>query len=279
MRIVRISTEGGSRYGVLDGEMIAVGEDPIGDIAHVLVDTKGFGEWATRGSDRIALADARLLAPIAEPPQFIGVGLNYRDHALESGMPIPEAPITFGFWSNSICGPDEPILLPPFATQVDWEAELAVVIGRPGENIPLDQAMDHVAGFTVVNDVSERKVQSDEGQWGRSKSFNNFKPMGPWITTTDDVGDGSGLRIQLWVNDQLKQSSTTDELVFTVAELVSRLSSSVTLRTGAVISTGTPPGVGHARQPPEYLHHGDEVRIVIERVGELRNPVVGVPHS
>ena len=214
-----------------------------------------------------------MLAPIQAPPQFIGVGLNYRDHAIEAGAPIPISPITFGFLRTAIIGPGDAIIIPPFSSKVDWEAELGIVIGKSGTDISVEDAMDHVAGYVIINDVSERQVQFDEGQWGRSKSFNSFKPLGPWIVTQDELGDASNLKIQLWVNGVLKQSSTTSELIFGVREIVSRLSTSVTLLSGSVISTGTPFGIGHSRVPPEYLKSGDEVSIAIEGLGTLVNPV------
>lgn len=273
MRLVRIGTSDGDRYGLIDDGHVVVAPGPIADLAAVVADLDGFATTTVEHGERIPISAAKLLSPLAECSQFIGVGLNYRDHAIEAGLSIPEAPITFTFWPASICGPGDPIVIPPFSTKVDWEAELAVVIGKGGSDIPLDRAMQHVAGYTIVNDVTDRQIQDDEGQWGRAKSLNTFKPMGPWIVTADELGDGSGLQIELWVNDVLKQSSSTDELVFSVPELVSRLSASATLVPGAVISTGTPPGVGHARTPAEYLTDGDLVRVAVEGIGELVNPV------
>lgn len=244
-----------------------------------LADPRLLQEADSTAEEPLAMDSVQLLAPIPEPPQFLGVGLNYRDHARESGMDIPEQPVTFGFLRNSIVGEGETIRIPPFTSQVDWEAELGIVIGKGGCDIAIDKALDHVAGYTIVNDVSARDIQMSEGQWGRSKSFDSFKPMGPWVTTTDVLGDASGLKISLWVNGELKQSSTTSELIFTVPQLVSLLSQSTTLYPGAVISTGTPHGVGFSRTPPEFLKNSDIVEIEIEGIGRLTNPVVGGPTS
>jgi len=207
---------------------------------------------------------------------LIGIGLNYRDHAIESGLPIPLAPITFALFTTSIIGSGETIIIPPGSIKVDWEAELGVVIGREGRNIPVESAMDHVAGYVVINDVSEREIQSAEGQWGRAKSFDTFKPMGPWLVTCDEVPEPGNLTIELRVNGTVKQSSSTRELIFGVPELVNRLSAYTTLKPGTVISTGTPPGVGQSRTPPEFLRAGDEVSVTVERVGTIINPVVTV---
>ena len=224
-------------------------------------------------SEPVPLETVRLRAPIPNPPQFIGVGLNYRDHAAESGMDTPSAPVTFGLLASAILDPGLPIILPVFTDKVDWEAELGIVIGVPGRDIAVDDALDHVYGYTIVNDVSARDVQLDEGQWTRAKSFDTFKPMGPWITTTAALGAADDLRIGLTVNGVVKQESRTSELIFSVPDLVSMLSRSITLPRGMVISTGTPSGVGFAREPAEYLRDGDSVTVEIEGIGALTNPV------
>jgi 2,4-didehydro-3-deoxy-L-rhamnonate hydrolase len=273
--VARFATEQGPDWGFVDEDKVF----PVGGKASMLdalADGDLLGELAgDRDGRSLDLGSTRLLAPIDDPPQFLGVGLNYRDHAAESGMEIPIEPVTFGFLRNSIIGDGETIKIPPFTNQVDWEAELGIVIGRGGCDIAKEDALGHVAGYTIVNDVSARDIQQSEGQWGRAKSFDSFKPMGPWIVTTDALGDASGLKISLWVNDELKQSSTTSELIFTVPELVSRLSRSTTLFPGAVISTGTPHGVGFSRTPPEFLKTDDVVAIEIEGIGRLTNPVAG----
>ena len=270
--VARFANGQGQTWGFVEGDKAYT----IGDKAPLLEaisDRELLGELSKVRESPIDLDSVRLLAPVPDPPQFIGVGLNYRDHAEESGMNIPDQPITFGFFRNSIVGDGDAIRIPKFTEQVDWEAELGIVIGRGGCDISEREALGHVAGYTIVNDVSARDIQMSEGQWGRSKSFDSFKPMGPWIATTDDLGDASDLSISLWVNDDMKQSSTTSELIFTVPQLVSLLSRSTTLYPGAVISTGTPHGVGFSRTPPEFLKAGDVVTIEIEGIGRLSNPV------
>lgn len=272
--VARFATDQGPDWGfVQDDKVFPVGGKAL--MIDAIADKRILTDLASGHDEILGLAAVRLLAPIQEPPQFLGVGLNYRDHAAESGMEIPKEPVTFGFLRNSIVGDGETIKIPPFTDQVDWEAELGIVIGRGGCDIAEEDALDHVAGYTIVNDVSARDIQMSEGQWGRSKSFDSFKPMGPWIATTDVLGDAAGLEISLWVNDQLKQSSNTSELIFTVPQLVSLLSRSTTLFPGAVISTGTPHGVGFSRTPPEFLKTGDVVAIEIEGIGRLTNPVEG----
>jgi 2-keto-4-pentenoate hydratase/2-oxohepta-3-ene-1,7-dioic acid hydratase in catechol pathway len=220
------------------------------------------------------LSSVTLLAPVPEPPQFIGVGLNYREHAIEAGFAIPTAPVTFPFHRSAIIGTGHAIEIPSLSQRIDWEAELAIVIGSGGRDLPVESALDHVAGYTIVNDVSARDVQEADGQWSRAKSFDTFKPMGPWITMVDELGDASNLEITLTVNGQIKQSGSTDDLVFSIAEIVSFISRGTTLLPGAVIATGTPAGVGLSRTPPEFLRHGDVVAIEVTGIGRLLNPVV-----
>jgi len=190
---------------------------------------------------------------------------------MESGLAVPESPVTFGFLPSAVTNPGDPIEIPAFTDQVDWEAELGIVIGTGGRDIPESEAKDRVAGYILINDVSARDVQMAEGQWSRAKSFDTFKPMGPWVTTVDELGTAGNLAIKLWVNGELKQSSGTNELIFDVPYLVSFLSRSTTLQTGSVISTGTPAGVGFGRDPQEYLQPGDSVT---EGIGRMTNPVV-----
>ena len=273
MRIARFRTDQGTGWGFVDEDTIRPVTGGPG-ILDVLGDRTGLGELARQSSVRIPLHDAQLLAPIPDPPQFLGIGLNYRAHAAESGAQIPSSPVSFPFYNSSIIGPDDPIRLPPFTDEVDWEVELAVVIGKPACDVRIEDALDYVAGYVIVNDLSARDIQMGEGQWSRAKSFDTFKPMGPWITTVDELGDAGGLAIQLWVNDVLKQSSTTSDLAYDVPQLVSHMSQSLTLGVGAVISTGTPGGVGFARTPPEYLRPGDLVALEIEGIGRIANPVV-----
>ncbi len=220
------------------------------------------------------LASVRLRAPIARPGKITCIGLNYADHAREQGIEPPGSPIFFLKSCNTIGGPGDPIQLPPNSTQVDYEAEFAVVLGKGGRRIPEDQAAEYVAGFMICNDVSARDMQFGDKQWYRGKSCDTFAPTGPWIVTPDEVPDPDNLRISLTLNGQTMQDSNTSNLVFKVPFLISYLSQSVTWEPGDMISTGTPPGVGVFRKPPVFLKPGDTVSITIERIGTLTNPVV-----
>jgi 2-keto-4-pentenoate hydratase/2-oxohepta-3-ene-1,7-dioic acid hydratase in catechol pathway len=219
------------------------------------------------------LQELRVLAPVLNPAKIICIGLNYLDHALESGAPVPEEPVIFTKFATAIIGPEAPIILPPVTKEVDYEAELAVVIGKKGKNVPEKEAMEYVAGYTVFNDVSARDLQFRDGQWTKGKTLDTFAPMGPYLVTADEVGDPHRLAIKLWLNDRLMQDSSTEKLIFKIPVLISFLSQLFTLEPGDIIATGTPPGVGFARKPPVYLKPGDTVRITIEKIGTLVNPV------
>ena len=219
------------------------------------------------------LPELRVLAPVPNPAKIICIVLNYLDHAIEAGAAVPEEPVIFTKFATSIIGPDAPIVLPPVTKAVDYEAELAVVIGKKGKNVPEEEAMEYVAGYTVFNDVSARDLQFRDGQWTKGKALDTFAPMGPYLVTADEVGDPHRLAIRLWLNDRLMQNSSTEKLIFKVPALISFLSQLFTLEPGDIIATGTPPGVGYARKPPVYLKPGDTVRITIETIGTLVNPV------
>ena len=220
------------------------------------------------------LASARFRAPIPRPPKIVCVGLNYADHAREQGIEPPKEPLFFLKSSNTICGPGDPIRLPPNSTQVDYEAEFAVVIGKGGNQIPADKAYEHVAGYMILNDVSARDMQFGDKQWFRGKSCDTFAPCGPWIVTKDEVSDPHNLHISLTLNGETMQDSNTSNLIFNVPHLISYLSQSLTWEPGDLISTGTPPGVGVFRKPPVFLKQGDRVSITVEHLGTLTNPVV-----
>ena len=219
------------------------------------------------------LSDVKLLAPIPRPPKFICVGLNYRDHAREAGLEIPSIPTIFSKFSNVVIGPGDSIVLPRVSKRPDYEAEFAFVIGRGGRNIPAARALEHVFGYTIVNDVSARDYQMSTSQWLMGKTFDTFAPMGPWIVTRDEIADPHSLDLSLEIGGEILQHSNTRELVFGIPALVEYISSVVTLEPGDIVSTGTPGGVGFARKPPRYLRSGDEVIIRIQGIGELRNPV------
>ena len=215
-----------------------------------------------------------LKAPILRPEKLIGIGLNYRDHAEESKVPIPKSPLLFGMYANAIVGPEAPIVIPPATSQVDYEAELAVVIGARALRVSPEAALNYVAGYTIVNDVSARDLQFGEKQWTRGKSIDTFAPMGPCLTTRSELGRADGLSIRCRVNGETLQDSNTRNLIFDVPALVSHISQTMTLEPGDVISSGTPNGVGYVRKPPIFLKQGDVVEIEIEGIGVLRNPVV-----
>lgn len=213
----------------------------------------------------------RLGACVGGIGKFICIGLNYSDHAAESGMAVPPEPVIFAKFTSAVCGPNDPILIPRGSQKTDWEVELAFVIGKAGKYIPEDRAMDHVAGYCVCNDVSERAFQTERsGQWSKGKSSDNFGPLGPWLVTADEVADPGDLRMWLTVNGQTMQSGTTATMVYKVPFLVSYLSQFFTLNPGDVISTGTPPGVGMGMKPPRYLKAGDVVELGIDGLGSQR---------
>lgn len=219
-------------------------------------------------------SDAYWFAPVPRPGKVICIGLNYRDHAAESNMPIPERPVIFSKFSTCVIAPGEPVVIPPSSQQVDYEAELAVVIGRRAKSVRATRAIDYVLGYTAFNDVSARDFQFADGQWQRGKSCDTFAPMGQTIVTTDTITDPHKLSIKLVLNGQTMQDSNTDQLIFGVPELIEFLTESITLEPGDVIATGTPPGVGFARKPPVFLKPGDEMEVLIQGIGGLGNPVV-----
>jgi 2-keto-4-pentenoate hydratase/2-oxohepta-3-ene-1,7-dioic acid hydratase in catechol pathway len=225
-------------------------------------------------AEQSRLEEVRLLAPILKPGKILCVGLNYRDHAVESNMAIPEVPTIFLKLPNAVTGPDADIVLPRNSTQPDFEAELAAVVGRGGKNIRAEDWKQHVLGYTILNDVSARDVQLATSQWTLGKSFDTFAPMGPVIVTTDEIEDPHTLDIQLSIDGEVMQRSNTRRLIFKLPELIAHLSSVVPLEPGDVISTGTPAGVGLGRTPKRWLKSGEEITIRIERIGELRNRTV-----
>jgi 2-keto-4-pentenoate hydratase/2-oxohepta-3-ene-1,7-dioic acid hydratase in catechol pathway len=218
--------------------------------------------------------EIRLHAPLANPPRVFAIGLNYRDHAAESGMAIPAIPVVFFKLQSAIVGPGEPIVLPKSSTQPDYEAELAFVIGKGGYRIPASAWLEHVYGYTIVNDVSARDVQFATSQWTMSKSFPTFCPMGPAIVTTDEINDPHNLAVGLTIDGEVLQSSNTRELIFKIPELIEYLSSITPLEPGDIVSTGTPAGVGLGRTPKRWLKPGETVTITVDGVGALTNPVI-----
>lgn len=222
----------------------------------------------------VPLANVRLGPPIRDPGKIVAVGLNYRDHAAEGQLEVPAEPVVFAKFPSSIVGPDDEIQWDRGLTDaVDYEAELAVVIGRRARDVSVTSALDHVFGYTCLNDVSARDLQFGDGQWVRGKSLDTFCPLGPWIVTADEIPDPQALRISCALSGEVVQEASTGDMLFSVAELVSRLSASFTLEPGDIVATGTPSGVGWFRDPRRLLREGDEVVVSIEMIGELRNPV------
>lgn len=259
-RIARFSYEGEVHYGLLHD---------VGTLQVIQGDI--LTQW--QETDRMLdLEQVTLLAPVA-PPNVIAIGLNYRAHALESNMPLPERPVIFFKTTTAVCGQNDPIVLPRMAPdEVDYECELAIVIGKEAKHVHKAEAHDYVLGYTCSNDVSARDCQIRlDAQWARGKSFDTFAPLGPWIETDLDPDD-VGIRTRL--NGRTMQDSNTNDLIFDTRTLISYLSDAMTLLPGTVIMTGTPSGVGFARKPPVFLRDGDVVEIEIDGIGTLRNPVV-----
>src|SRR5579884_1988689 len=223
---------------------------------------------------RYKINSVKLCAPVPRPPKLICVGLNYRDHAAETGAQIPAVPTIFNKFPSAVIGPGDNIVLPRVSKSPDYEAEFAFVIGRGGRHIAPADWRNHVFGYTIVNDVSARDYQRATSQWLMGKTFDTFAPMGPCIVTADEISDPHNLDIRIEINGEVLQNSNTRELIFKVPDLIAFLSSVFTLEPGDVVSTGTPAGVGFARKPPRYLHPGDQVTVKIPGIGELSNPVV-----
>ena len=281
MRFVNIERRGYGEPGVISGDEIigikgAGFQDLLAVIAGGTETLDRVSRWIYHppGGERFDVGTTRLLAPIPRPPKIICIGLNYRDHAAESNMAIPETPTVFSKYPTSVIGPGQPIVLPKNSTKPDYEAEFAVVIGKGGRYIDEANWRDHVFGYTIVNDVSARDFQMATSQWMIGKTFDTFCPMGPAIVTVDEIEDPHNLPISLSIGGETLQDSSTRNLIFSVPRIIAYLSSVFTLEPGDVIATGTPAGVGFARKPPRFLREGDEVRVKIEGIGELVNPVL-----
>jgi 2-keto-4-pentenoate hydratase/2-oxohepta-3-ene-1,7-dioic acid hydratase in catechol pathway len=222
------------------------------------------------------LAEVKLLPPVPDPPKIVCIGLNYRDHAAESGAPIPREPVLFSKYTTALVGHNAPIVLPKVSSKVDYEAELVIIVGKRGRHLSAKDAWGHVAGYTVGHDVSARdwQLEKDGKQWMAGKTFDTFAPTGPWLVTADEVPDPHNLGIRLRLNGRTMQDSNTRQMVFSVGDLLAYLSQVFTLEPGDLIFTGTPPGVGFARKPPVFMQPGDVAEVEIDGLGVLRNPVV-----
>jgi len=234
-------------------------------------------EAVGRGAARLPLAQVRLEAPIGRPPKFLAIGLNYADHIAEAGMQKPEIPVFFNKQSTCVVGPTDPVHLPRVSPMLDYEGEMAFVIGRRCRHVPRARAHEVIAGYLVADDVTVRDWQFRVPTWTMGKSFDTHGPLGPWITTPDEVGDPHALEIRTWVNGEQRQHSNTRNLVFDCFAQVEHLSTAFTLEVGDVISTGTPGGVGGLANPPRFLAAGDVVRVEIERLGVIENRVIVEP--
>lgn len=282
MRFVTFEFEGQARPGILSDVDAVLDLSSIGFTS--LIEVIGGGPEAHLKAEIFTdqyhasavhrVGDVKLLAPIPRPPKLICVGLNYRDHAEETGAQIPKIPTIFNKFPTAVIGPGENIVLPRVSKAPDYEAEFAFVISRGGRHIAPESWKDHVFGYTIVNDVTARDYQRATTQWLMGKTFDTFAPMGPWIVSAETIRDPHDLDIQLEINGEILQDSNTRELIFKIPDLIAFLSSVFTLEPGDVISTGTPAGVGFVRKPPRFLHPGEEIIVRIPAIGELRNPVV-----
>jgi 2,4-didehydro-3-deoxy-L-rhamnonate hydrolase len=256
MRLV--SFAGG--FGRLEGEVVV----PMG--VNLLDHLRGAP--LAEGAPVVA-ADLTFTAPVPRPGKIVCVGLNYRDHAAETGKPVPTEPVLFAKFANSVVGDGAIVPIPAATAEADWEAELAVVIGRTATRVRADDALDHVAGYACANDLSARDLQRSGGQWTRGKAIDGFLPLGPWLVTADEVPDPQALAIRCTLNGDVVQDSSTSQMVFGVAELVETITATMTLEPGDLIVTGTPPGVGMAMTPPRFLAAGDVLAVEIEGLGVL----------
>ncbi|UWQ28163.1 fumarylacetoacetate hydrolase family protein [Leisingera sp. M523] len=272
MKLLRYRAGGETRPGLLDSTgAVRDLSAHVPDITGAVLGDEALGRLAALDLAELPLVEGNLeLAPCAgQTGKFLGIGLNYTDHAEEMGMALPEHPILFLKATSSICGPDDDVILPRGSVAADWEVELGVVIGTAAKYVSEDDALNHVAGYCVVNDVSERDYQTKlTGQWTKGKSCDTFGPIGPWLVTRDEVPDPQNLWLTCDVNGARRQTGTTATMVFTVAQIISHLSQLMTLHPGDVIATGTPPGVGMGCKPqPVYLQPGDVMRLEIEGLG------------
>jgi 2-keto-4-pentenoate hydratase/2-oxohepta-3-ene-1,7-dioic acid hydratase in catechol pathway len=285
MRFATIQTAFGPRAALLEGGHyidLHASEPSLPKSVRHLIE---LGPPAWKAADQVARRDGavryeaattRMLPPIPDPPKIVCLGLNYRDHAAESGAPIPKDPVLFSKYATALLGHNESIVLPPVSNEVDYEAELVLVVGRRGRNLTPEAAAAHVAGYTIGHDVSARdwQLKKDQKQWMVGKTFDTFAPTGPTVVTAEEVSAPHNLAIRLRLNGQTMQDSNTRQMIFRTGEVLAYLSQVFTLEPGDLIFTGTPPGVGFARKPPVFLKPGDVGEVEIEGLGVLRNPVV-----
>jgi 2,4-diketo-3-deoxy-L-fuconate hydrolase len=277
MKLLRYGNRGQEKPGALDSE------GKIRDLSGVVADIAG-ASLLPNSLEKLRQLDLRTLPPVTGSPRlgpcvgsvgkFLCIGLNYADHAAESGMAVPAEPVLFMKATSAICGPNDQVVIPKGSQKTDWEVELGVVIGKEAKYVREEDALSHVAGYCVINDLSERAFQLEgTGQWVKGKSADTFGPIGPWLVTADEVPDPQRLKLWLDVDGHRYQNGTTSTMVFGVAHLVSYLSRFMSLQPGDIISTGTPPGVGHGQKPPVYLREGNVITLGAEGLGEQRQVV------
>ncbi len=295
MRLVSYDVQGSTRLGVVSGDTVAslteiaqrFGVDPslFSSMSHFLsqghpameaareVHQRAVKDW----SEWVPLKNLRLLCPVPSPGKVVAIGLNYKDHAEEARLPIPREPLFFSKFTTSINGPFDPVFIPRSDPEIDYEAELAVVIGRTAKHVTADDAYDYVAGYMVLNDVTARKWQFSDKQWTRGKSCDTFCPAGPRLTTRDEILDPHRLRIIARVNARIVQDSDTSNMIFSVPKLIEHITESITLEPGDIIATGTPAGVGVFNKPPSFLRPGDVIEVKIDGLGSIRNTMQAEP--
>jgi len=282
MKLLRYGPAGSEKPGLLDGEgRVRDLSGHVADIAGAVLEPEGLARLAALDPAELPLVegtpqqDLRLGPCVGDVRKFIAIGLNYADHAAESGMPVPTEPIVFAKWTSCIVGPDDEVRLPRGSTKTDWEAELGIVIGKPASDVSVEAALAHVAGYCVVNDISEREWQIERGgTWDKGKGFDTFGPIGPWLVTADEIPDPQALAIWLEVDGKRYQDGTTATMVFGVAELVAYCSRLMRLLPGDIITTGTPPGVGMGQDPKVFLKGGEVMRLGIAGLGVQTQKVV-----
>lgn len=279
MKLCRFGQPGAEKPGLIDAQgRIRDLSAHVADISPAELSPEGLARLAALPVDDLPVVegDPRYGVPFSGTRQFVAIGLNYADHAAESNLPIPGEPVVFNKWISCLQGPNDPVTIPKDSLKTDWEVELGIVIGTAANNVSEADALHHVAGFVVVNDVSERHWQTERGPtWDKGKGFPTFGPVGPWLVTSDEVGDPQALSMWLSVNGKRVQDGSTATMIFGVAEIVAYVSKLMTLLPGDIITTGTPPGVGLGQKPePWYLKAGDVVELGIEKLGQQRQDFV-----
>ena len=285
MKLATFTHDGATRIGVVMGEQVVdlatvapgLPRDMVAFLAAGGAAMAAARHAESAASGRLALADVRLRAPVLRPPKFLAIGLNYADHVKESGLEPPAVPVFFNKQTTCVAGPFDPIHLPRVSPLLDYEGELAFVIGRRCRHVPRDRAHEVIAGYLVVNDVSVRDWQLRTPTMTMGKSFDTHGPMGPWLVTPEEIGDPHALELRTWVNGEIRQHSNTRHLIHDCFAQVEHLSTAFTLEPGDVVTTGTPAGVGGAMSPPRFLRAGDVVRIEIDKIGAIENRVTEEP--